>query len=616
MKNLYKCFYALILTMTGLTGFAQDLSSKIPADALAVATIKGKNLTELMSLKEFNTTFLGKQVLSTLNKIDPALNTLEDLGFNLSSNFYYYNQSNDSVTYNCFLAPIKNAKQIDALYTGGRKKFNSKDGLRTYYSADSSEIVYWNDEMLLFAIGSAKQSYFSRQDVIDRFGLISLDLEVDSSAVTVVSDTTYIDTAVDTIAVGEEAEDSDSLEVDMVPVTVEDSYVSENYKNIQKQKAIIALWTDRMLEDAFSSRTTGSILNNKDFITSLDDNAEASIWLSGADKLMNSYMPDLYSFKGINFLNGYGAVNAKLYLEKQSIKLSTSITFNDAYADVFKKVYKRKVNKNFLKYMNEDKMIGYMAYAMDTKAYLQEYPKLISNIYGSLYADEIGMATDLFSLLLDEEAISKVVKGDGLFIFNGLSQKEATFKSYDYNEDNFETKEVTKTKKEILPDFLFMLSTEDTKLLDKLIAYGTKKQMIQQKSGYFELAIPKTPLAIFVAIKNGILFFGTDETEFKSITGNTFVGNISSKHKKRMISANYSAYFNPKKMAGKIPLGEMGGSKEMEKVNGILTSIGDIYLKSNPIKGNTLSGEISMDVPATHQNSLRYLFSIIENVQK
>ncbi|WP_316788566.1 hypothetical protein [Pedobacter frigoris] len=551
-----------------------------------------------------------------MNKIDPALNTLEDLGFNLSSNFYYYNQSNDSVTYNCFLAPIKNAKQIDALYTGGRKKFNSKDGLRTYYSADSSEIVYWNDEMLLFAIGSAKQSYFSRQDVIDRFGLISLDLEVDSSAVTVVSDTTYIDTAVDTIAVGEEAEDSDSLEVDMVPVTVEDSYVSENYKNIQKQKAIIALWTDRMLEDAFSSRTTGSILNNKDFITSLDDNAEASIWLSGADKLMNSYMPDLYSFKGINFLNGYGAVNAKLYLEKQSIKLSTSITFNDAYADVFKKVYKRKVNKNFLKYMNEDKMIGYMAYAMDTKAYLQEYPKLISNIYGSLYADEIGMATDLFSLLLDEEAISKVVKGDGLFIFNGLSQKEATFKSYDYNEDNFETKEVTKTKKEILPDFLFMLSTEDTKLLDKLIAYGTKKQMIQQKSGYFELAIPKTPLAIFVAIKNGILFFGTDETEFKSITGNTFVGNISSKHKKRMISANYSAYFNPKKMAGKIPLGEMGGSKEMEKVNGILTSIGDIYLKSNPIKGNTLSGEISMDVPATHQNSLRYLFSIIENVQK
>ncbi|MGY0035937.1 hypothetical protein [Pedobacter sp. NJ-S-72] len=116
-------------------------------------------------------------------------------------------------------------------------------------------------------------------------------------------------------------------------------------------------------------------------------------------------------------------------------------------ASAFTKINKRKVNRKFLDYVNEDKLIGYMAYAMDSKAYLEQYPKLMNKMYGSVYKDELNMATDLFSLILDEEAISKVIKGDGLFIFNGLTQKEVTYKTYKYNEDNFEKDTVTRTKK-------------------------------------------------------------------------------------------------------------------------------------------------------------------------
>ena len=191
-------------------------------------------------------------------------------------------------------------------------------------------------------------------------------------------------------------------------------------------------------------------------------------------------------------------------------------------AGAFTKINKRKVNRKFLNYVNEDKLIGYMAYAMDSKAYLEEYPKLMNRMYGSVYKDEVSMATDLFSLVLDEEAISKVIKGDGLFIFNGLTQKEVSYKTYEYNQDNFEKDTVTRTKKETMPDFLFMVSTEDTRLLNKLIAYGVKKKVVTAMHSYYELITPKSPMPVYFAIHNGIIFIGSDSKEVEQIVNNKY----------------------------------------------------------------------------------------------
>ncbi|MNY28498.1 hypothetical protein D3C86_1624740 [compost metagenome] len=82
------------------------------------------------------------------------------------------------------------------------------------------------------------------------------------------------------------------------------------------------------------------------------------------------------------------------------------------------------------------------------------------------------------------------------------------------------------------------------------------------------------------------------------------------------MSSNYAAYFSAKKLAGKIPSEELGGAEKLEKTNRVLNALGDIYLKSNPIKGNVLSGQVSMDIPANQPNALKYLFSIIEDAQK
>lgn len=615
MNSFYRCLTALFLASLTFTSNAQDLVHKIPANTLAVATIKGKNLTDLMSLAEFNRSFIGKELLTKhAEKSGKPFATIEDIGFNLSSSFYYYNLSNDSVTYNCFLAPVKNAGQVDALYTQANQKFSLKNNIRYYYNTDSTEVARWNGEMFLFTIASGKKEYFAKPEVMERFGLTDMNPMADT-------------VAIDSAATMDAAEAADSV---MVDTAVADSAAVEGYAEVEtagydpldpflkdrnQKNSIVASWTQRMMDDFFAGADKTSIMDNNDFLKSLDAQAEAVVWISGADKLFNTYIPTAY-LKGMHFLNGYGSGNAKLYLEDKVIRVNTSMTFSNDIAAVFKKVHKRKLNKRFLNYVNEDRMIGYMGYALDTRAYLEEYPKLMSKIYGSVYAEEIGMAADLFSLLLDEEAIGKVVKGDALFIFNGLSQKEVSYKSYEYNEENFESKEVTKTKKETLPDFLMMISSEDTRLIDKLIAYGLKKELVKKGSGYYEISIPKSPMALYFTIKDHIIFFGTSKMEMDNIAAGRYVANVSGRHKKMLLSSNYAAYFSAKKLSGKIPSEELGSAKKLEKANRVLSAMGDIYLNSNPMKGNVLSGQMSMDIPANQPNALKYLFSIIEDAQK
>ncbi|MBB5638187.1 hypothetical protein HDE68_004113 [Pedobacter cryoconitis] len=674
--NLYKYTITAIFSITALGVSAQDLVHHIPAEAKAVVTLKGGNLIQLMSVKEFNNTFAGKKITEELAKAAKGdLRTIEDFGFNLSSTFYYYNQSNDSVSYNCLLAPVKNAAQVDELFKKADKKFTLNDKLRAYHNYNSTEVVYWNDEMFLFVKSAGKEAYFLKPEVSKRLGLPVVKefglADTTATASPAYNEATDYVVEVESppymevpqpvkrkktvvrkhkngkvkinrqkyktakkypkrkpvkkiVIIDEELPKEENYETgDSTAYAGTNGYMKEidtavvnaDHRIREIKDAKVESWTREMVAGFFAGDNHKSILSNKDFVKSRDEKAEISAWIPSTEHALLSFLP-VSIFKGLNVFKGYGSASMNLYLEKNDIRIGSSLTLSDEMATAFAKINKRKVNKKFLNYVNEDKFIGYMAYAMDSKAYLEEYPKLMNKMYGSVYKDEVSMASDLFSLLLDEEAVSKVIKGDGLLIFNGLTQKEVTYKTYEYNEDNFERDTVTKTKMETRPDFLFMLSTGDTRLLDKLIAYGVKKNVVKDMHNYYELITPKNPMPVYFAIHNGIIFMGSDGQEIGQIVNNKYQGKISSRHKNEILKNNFAAYFNSKRMAGKIPYSELGSPQKLEKTNKILNSLGDIYIKSAPVKGNVFSGEISMDIPAKEQNALKYLFSIIEDVEK
>ncbi|RLJ79994.1 hypothetical protein [Pedobacter alluvionis] len=660
---------------------AQDLVKKIPSNAFTVATIKGDNVFKLMFVKDFNESFVGKKLLTETSKsLDKNFTSIEDFGINLEKNMYYFNQLSDSITYNCFLIPIKDAKKFESLIENKEKKFTQQGDIRTMVLPDSTSIIKWNNNMLYFVTGSIKGSFFADSVKSARYGIKDIrfqnnydDVAIADSSV-VVTDSTYTTTAEPMVEVVEapiiekakvqkksttkkkvkkavgtkktgkkkpakkskkaakidsdfeeprEQEFAIDTAAAMTPVNglvdeQYDAYQQERAEQDAKKKRLAFTWMTAQADQIFNG-TYESIETNKSYSASLDNKAIAELWVSSLQDVYNSIAPEFGTYGKAGLMKGYGSLNAKLFMDNKSFRISTGLELAQEQADAYKKIMNRKLNKKFLNYVNSEKALGFMSYSIDTKAYLEEFPKLMKQTYGSFLGgkmeEEIDLGTELFGLLLDEEAVSKVIKGDALFVINGLKTKEVTYTTYEYDDD-YNQKEVTKTKNETLPDFLFMFSSEDTRLINKLIKYGIHKNMVTVENNIYKIQEKKSPIDIYFMIKDGIVFFGNSLSEMQSISNNQYNKKINKLHKDLLRKNNFSFLFNAKNLVGKVPDSEIGGEETAKKFNSTLEKMGNVYMKSNPIKGRLVSADISAEIPNGHENALKYLFSLIENAAK
>ena len=668
-----KILIAIALFLSFNLAKAQDLVKKIPANAFTVATIKGDNVFKLMFVKDFNESFVGKKLLTETSKsLDKSFTSIEDFGINLEKNMYYFNQLSDSITYNCFLIPIKDATKFENLINNKENKFTKEGDVRTMILPDSTSIIKWNNNMMYFVTGSISSSFFADSVKSARYGIKDIRFQndptlVDSAAV-VVTDSTYVTTAepmveevpappvvkakaqkkstakkntkkttakkkkaskkkiplkpqyhYDDVAVATADTASAMTPVHGVVDEQYDAYQQERLEQDAKKKRLAFTWMTAQADQIFNG-SYESIETNKSYTASLDNKAIAELWVSSLQDVYNAISPEFGAYGKAGLMKGYGSLNAKLFMDDKSFRISTGLELAQEQADAYKKIMNRKLNKNFLKYVNSEKALGFMSYSIDTKAYLEEFPKLMKQTYGSFLGarmdEEIDLGAELLSLLLDEEAVSKVIKGDALFVINGLNTKDVTYTTYEYDDD-YKQKEIVKTKKETLPDFLFMFSSEDTRLINKLIKYGVNKNYISVENNIYKILEKKSPIDIYFMIKDGIVFFGNSLTEMQGISNNQYNSNKLSKlHKQLLSKNNFSFLFNAKNLVGKVPDSEIGGEETAKKFNSTLEKMGNVYMKSNPIKGRLVSADISAEIPNGHENALKYLFSLIENAAK
>lgn len=666
-----KIFIAISFLLLAKLNYAQDLVKKIPANAFTVVTIKGDNVFKLMFVKDFNESFVGKKLLAETSKsLDKNFSSIEDFGINLEKNMYYFNQLSDSITYNCFLIPLKDAAKFENLISDKDKKIRTNGDIRTMVLPDSTSVIKWNNNMMYFVTGSIKSTFFADSAKSVKYGIKdiryqnSYDVLTDSAVVAVDSAYTTTDAPIEItetasfpppyvspqktktrkktsktkgvvkksskkkavvkpkkkIKIIEETMAEEVYAVDSVADGNDkyDEYQKERAEQDLKKKQLAFVWMTAQADKIFNS-SYESIESNKSYSASLDNKAIAEIWVASLQDVYNSISSELGTYGKSGLMKGYGSLSAKLFMDDKSFRISTGLELAKDQADAYKKIMKRKLNKKFLNYVNSDKAIGFMGYSIDTKAYLEEFPKLMKQTYGAFLGrnmeEEIELGTDLFSLLLDEEAVSKVVKGDALFVINGLNTKDVTYTSYEYDDD-YNQKEVTKTKKETLPDFLFMFSSEDNRLMNKLIKYGINKNYVTANNNIYKIEAKKSPIDIYFMIKDGIVFLGNSLTEMKSINDKTFKSGITKTHKTLLAKNNFSFLFNAKNLVGKVPTEEIGGEETAKKFNETLGKMGNVYMKSNPIKGNLVSADISAEIPNGHENALKYLFTLIENAAK
>ncbi|UII25167.1 DUF4836 family protein [Fulvivirga maritima] len=397
--------------------------------------------------------------------------------------------------------------------------------------------------------------------------------------------------------------------------------------NTEEKDYLVNKWT-RLQTNYTMYPASTPITQNKQYMDQFDSDAVINVWNGDMGSLLkevrNNTMPMMgpLSNNPASFFNNYGQISSNLYLNKESAKIDFNVSFKDEFSKSFERMADSKINKKFFKYINEDKLLGYMSYNFNMEKALEEYPDLLAAQYGGLFGsnmNEAQLLADVFTLVVDEEALGDLIKGDALFYVTSFEEKEYTYTGYEYDED-YNYKEVTKTKTETLPNFMFMCSTESPEFTDKLINYLSISEMVTTTAdGYYHINVPKSevPMDLYFMIKNDIFFLSTSTEDMTAIKRGNYNASLSKKHKKLMRAGNYSMYFKSKALLAQVPTEEMHlAPKEEQQFQYISDNATDFYIKSSKFKNNTMHSELIMEVPDQHVDATTYLLDLIDHLSR
>lgn len=549
---------------------AQNLEAKIPSNSDVVVAMNGDRLLELVSITDFDKSYMGKSMLKGINrKREDKISSIEDVGININSKVYYFMQNTDSVAYNNFMFKLANREQFEATLNKRKlKEIKRENGFNIMEEYGSVSI--WNDNMLVFVSSTKSKSYFDANK--DRF-----------------------------------------------MKDAEDDYEYKVYRNILKK------WSLGYAKRLLTSNPSKSILSNSKYQSAKKKDAAATVWVRNYGEIITNLFKSVggagiystsYMMLGNKNFYGIEEISGNLFFEKDVARLSMDMSVTPEMEKSYKKMYGKKLNKKFFNHFDQNNALAFWSFSLDTEAMFNEYPNLVKRIYGGVMPsakEEISVAADLFALLIDEEAIGNLLTGDMLFVLDAIGEKDVPYTTYEYDED-YNRKEVTKTKKEFAPDFTLMIGSKEKELLNRVYKLGIKHKLVKSDAGVFELVLPKKdmPFPMYSIVKDDILFLTTSKTRASNIVRNkTF--SSSGKHSK-LIKKNISTmYISGQEILAKIPE-NLFSKKEKEMATVFGKNFTEAYLTSSRMKGNKLTTEFKINTSGKNENSLKLLLNLINEM--
>ncbi|MBC2843941.1 hypothetical protein [Winogradskyella flava] len=610
MKKILLFAYLFCIT---LSINAQDLVSKIPKDAKAVISIKGKNITELVSIAEFENSKVGKLLLEELLRgTDGKVSNLNELGIDLNSNFYYFMQSDSLGFKHNFLVPLKNKTGFESLMPERQKEKIIMDGDLSYFvDPYDSMVTMWNSNALIVSILQETNSY-------DAYSYN--DYNIEEAPAVVVEEIEEIEETV-------EPEPAEEEVIESTEQSYNDYYEKRRKEREAKQMEANKLLIAQAKTTMMGNYASGSILKNTVYLKAVGKSKdEAVAWIGDFSNLYSDILRQASYGLGTSYLglysgleNFYGnmSITSKLNFQEEQVSLKTSYVMSSEMSKYMEAMYDGKMNSDFFNYFNEDKMLGYFSVNASTQGVLEAYPDMVASMFKNYEDDEVAafvpIGMRVLSLLLDEEGAARILRGDMLFVLTEMKERELSYTTYEYDE-NYERTEVTKTKKETLPGFLMMVTSSEEDMFRKLMDIAVKEsrgEVTLNANGIYQLNTNELPFSLNVMFKDNTILLGTSSEDMLAISRGKFNSKVGGMHKK-LIKKNSSAiYVNGQEIAATFPR-EIMPNDIKKRIDFVAENTRDVVFKTSKIKNNTLEGEMILNTPEKgHNNSLAYFLNMI-----
>lgn len=660
---LKKYFSPFLFSFVAISGFVQAKEIPAPKQSNFVSSFNLPFIFSQLSEGKMNQSETGRQLYQALLPRDYNYDSDLDItksGLDHTRNAWFHYVATDSVNYSLRLLPIGNMKDFAkvAQITDKTKKtahskgnfyqlFNNYtlfiDSTESYallieyttnYNAfqDSARAARWGMpyygddyavEVTEEAVPALEYPPVEATEVTESEWQSDAYRATDANEVAMVEDT---DVAVEAwIDTG-----TNASEIDQEETGYTDDYSLEYALEQAKKDSIMTIWMYQFLDEVVTDN-----IGSEQLLRSLKD-WEAPNKNAAVTTYMKSGFMDLFYLakyfglpKYAMFLNSeeHGMENWSkfdLVFDETTARIQFCTRMEDKLAATSKRIYKRKWNKRFNKYLNSDKNVAVFGLKMNTQNYLEESPNLMKKMGENIpkIDAEIALFADLFGIIVDEKAMGELISGDAVVAVTEIKEQSYESVKYNWNEETFESSEEKVMKTEMLPHILMMMTTKDEAAVDRLLQYGIKRGAYEQKEGIYYLKNKMStynPFQFCFTVYKGIIFVSTDNKLLSDVRLGKISGKMNKQHKK-LVKKNVSM--------GWLKFDELAGvwDNNMNKdgqssirtirINNTLKSLGTLYFNTSKIKGNKMYGAASLSLGQKKTNTMEYFFYLMDDLRQ
>lgn len=673
MKSILLKTQIIIFLFIGFAlGFAQQ-NMKIPNDAAFYMEINGKQLNKKMNWGKLNPFLQEITKKDKKSKENPSWNDYSKTGIKYDATQYHYASFNDSVqTYTTHFI-LDNKEKFQEFINSVKKKGLevSKRNNYSYVDIDDDVFVAWNlDRAVLSMINYNKPQ---KDNWLDEAVADSVAVVADSAVVDIDSayagepekpfdykeeiqylkdDIKYLkDNIKDNNAeiariqkdikylekhhqYPEEKKDTTDTEYsenhdDASPAPeAEEPEVVETEEDIAFQKEMDSLRIEKFkivkkfAEDSFDRYFSSSLEIDvpKHMLSFRDPDSDVFVYTDYGrivneglyGKMMKRYSFSRFLEKAYNSNSSYN-----LYFDKDKVRLVNNYQHKDDETQKnISSVYKGKKNKKLTALIN-DKSIGYYVINVNGVKYFDMMYSLLKNTGEGDYQKEMELMMETMKIVLDEEAIAKIAPGNGIFVLNELKPKTVEYTDYDYDDD-YNEKEVKKTKEVMVPNFIFAFATENegywNRVFNLLITNKDLAKKFSKKGDFYTFKEEGKNNGyldqLYFTVKDGIVYLttSTDNLTPKSQS------EISKKWAKDSSKYSLSGRLDIQKLLIGLEK-EFKSTSERKTLDVLRKNIGELYYKTEA-KGESVQTEVDYIIKDSSENSLMYFFDLFDEVYK
>lgn len=678
MKSILQKTQQITLLLFGFVLVFAQQKMKIPNDAAFYMEINGKQLNKKISWDKFNP-FL-QEITKKKNKKDKenkeksSWNDYSKTGIKYDATQYHYGTFNDSVQAYTAHFILDNKEKFLEFINSTKKKGQevTTKNKYSYVDIDDDIFVAWNGDRAVLSVINYTKPY---KDVwTDEVAVDSAMAVVDSSAVAV--DTAYAEEPERPFDYKEEIKslkyDIKSLKENIKDNNSEIAKIQKDIKYLEKhhaypeekEDATDTVYSEDEAVKGDPSAHDEEEMENEDDVVDTDYQKEMDsvriekfkvvkkLAEDSFDKYFNSNLEievpqQMLSFRDVNsdvfVYTDYGRIvnegiygkmmkysdytqifqkiynsnsSYNLYFDKDKVRLVNNYQHKDA--DVQKSlnsIYKGKKNKKLAALIN-DKSVGYYSMNVNGSKSFDMIYSLFKDLGDGEYQKEIELMMETMKIVLDEEAITKIAPGNGIFVLNELKSKKVDYTDYDYDDD-YNEKEVKKTKDVVVPNFTFAFATENegywNRIFNVLTTNKKLAKIFTKKGEFYSFKDPKDSGyldQLFFTVKDGIVYLTTS-------TDNIIPKDQSEVSRKwAKDSAKYP--LSGRLDIQKLLIGmekEFKSDSERKMLDVFRKNIGEVYFKTEA-KGESIETEMDYNIKDSSENSLMYFFDLFDEVYK